>query len=110
MKSHDEKLSARSFWAKLRRSAQVAGRAVLEPALTLYYAFNDPDTPMRAKAVITGALVYFISPLDAIPDVVPVIGYSDDLAMLIGAVAIVAAHIKAEHKERAARQTALLLG
>lgn len=96
-----EHLSERSFWAKAKRSAKTAGRAVLNPALTLYYAFNDADTPAWAKTVILGAVTYFVSPVDAIPDLVPVLGYSDDLVVLAGALATVGAHIKREHKERA---------
>ena len=93
--------SERNFWDKVKKYAQVAGEGVLEPALKLYYAAQDPDTPLWARSVIVAALGYFISPFDAIPDVTPVVGYADDLGVLVAAVAAVAAHIKDEHVERA---------
>lgn len=93
--------SERSFWWKLGKYALVAGRQVVEKALILYYCLRDPDTPLWAKGVIIGALGYFISPIDAIPDFIPVIGYSDDLAVLVAAIAMVAMHIKKAHREAA---------
>ena len=93
--------SEESFWDKSKKYARVAGEGVLEPALKLYYAACDPDTPAWAKTTMYGALGYFISPIDAIPDLTPVVGYSDDLGVLVAAVAAVAAHIKGEHAEKA---------
>lgn len=90
-----------AFWSKVKRYAKKAGLAVLEPALEMYYALQDSDTPAWAKATIIGALGYFISPLDLIPDVLPVVGYSDDLTVLVAALAAVSAHIKDIHKEMA---------
>lgn len=57
------------FWEKAKDYAKVAGENVLEPALKMYYAALDAETPAWAKAAIVGALGYFISPIDAIPDV-----------------------------------------
>ncbi len=91
----------RSFWNKLASAAGKAGREVLEIALTLLYALHDDDTPAWAKATIIGALIYFINPVDAVPDVIPIVGYTDDLVVLAGAVAVVTAHIKPEHREKA---------
>jgi uncharacterized membrane protein YkvA (DUF1232 family) len=93
--------SEEGFWDKVKKYAKVAGEGVLEPALKLYYAAQDPSTPTWAKGVIFGALGYFISPIDAIPDLTPVVGYADDLGVLVAAVATVAAHIKEEHVKRA---------
>lgn len=90
-----------AFQAKVKRYAQVAGSTVLEPALKMYYALKDDDTPGWAKSTIIGALGYFILPFDAIPDILPVVGYSDDLTVLAGALMVVSAHIKDEHVEKA---------
>jgi uncharacterized membrane protein YkvA (DUF1232 family) len=87
-----------SFWAKLKKYAVVIGRKGAEIALTLFHCMRDPGTPARAKAVIAGSLGYLIFPLDAIPDLVPGVGFSDDLGALALAIGIVAAHIKAQHK------------
>ena len=90
-----------SFWEKIKNFAIDAGKDVIEKALTLYYCLLDADTPVWAKTVIVGALGYFIVPIDAIPDLTPVVGYSDDLGALVSALAIVATHIKPEHKTKA---------
>ena len=89
------------FWDKTKKYAKVAGEGVLEPALKMYYAAMDADTPAWAKTTIIAALGYFISPVDAIPDIVPVVGYSDDLGVLAAALAATAVHIKDEHVRKA---------
>jgi len=71
--------SEESFWAKLARYARVAGRQVVETALVLFHCLRDPDTPAWARAVILGALAWFVAPVDAIPDLTPLVGYTDDL-------------------------------
>jgi uncharacterized membrane protein YkvA (DUF1232 family) len=90
-----------SFWQKVASVAKTAGRELIEKALIMYYAMMDPDTPVWAKTVLLGALGYFISPIDAIPDAVPLAGYSDDAGAIALALGTVAAHIKPEHRETA---------
>lgn len=89
------------FWDKVKRYARVAGESVLEPALILYNVSKDAATPAWAKTAIYAALGYFISPIDAIPDLTPLIGYSDDLGVLVAATATIISHIKKEHRENA---------
>lgn len=96
-----EAYTEKAFWEKLKNFALIAGKIVVEKAITLYYCLLDADTPIWAKGIIVASLGYFISPIDAIPDVVPVVGYSDDLGVLVLALAAVAAHIKKEHTEKA---------
>ena len=69
--------------------------------VALYYCLLDPRTPLWAKGVAAGALAYFILPLDAIPDFLPVVGLGDDLSVLSGALAAVGAFITDEHRARA---------
>ncbi|MBP6117627.1 MAG: DUF1232 domain-containing protein [Neisseriaceae bacterium] len=88
------------FWRKVQKYAAQTGEKVLDPALRLYYAAQDKDTPKWARAAIFGALGYFIFPLDAIPDVVPALGYSDDLGVLLAALATTAVYIKDEHVQK----------
>ncbi|MEQ8264582.1 YkvA family protein [Pseudohaliea sp.] len=90
------------FWTKLRNHALAAGREVVEKALWLYYAARAPQTPAWARSVIYGALAYLVLPSDAIPDALPAIGFTDDLATLSAAVATVALFIDDAVKERAA--------
>ena len=96
--------SDEGFWAKLARYAKVAGAEVVEKALWLYYAAQREDTPVWAKAIIYGALGYFILPTDAIPDVIPAVGYADDLGALVVALATVGAYIDPEVKRRARKK------
>ena len=93
--------SDENFWKKLAAFAIRAGKEVVEKALVLYYCFQDDDTPKRAKAIIIGALGYFISPIDAIPDMVPVVGFSDDLGVIALAFSQILIHIKDSHTKMA---------
>jgi uncharacterized membrane protein YkvA (DUF1232 family) len=82
-----------SLRRKLARHARGAGEAVVERALQLHYALQKPELPGWARATIVGSLGYFIVPLDACPDIVPGVGYADDLGVLALAFATVASHI-----------------
>jgi len=88
--------SETGFWNKIKRSLKKAGEAVIRLALTLYYELNDPNISMADKAVIIGALGYFILPLDLIPDAIPVVGFTDDLAALTAAYQFVKDNITPE--------------
>jgi len=103
-RDYGKEFSEESFWRKTRRFALVAGKEVVSKALMLYYVFHDKDTPTWAKAAILAALGYFITPLDAIPDFTPLVGFTDDLGALLTATATIAANIKPEHKEMADRK------
>lgn len=94
--------SEKGFWDKIAQFAKQAGREVVEKSLCLYYAAQRPETPKWAKTVIYGALAYFISPLDAIPDITPMVGYADDLGALAAALGMVAVYINDEVKAKAA--------
>lgn len=91
------------FWDKCRHGARGAGRQVLEKALWLYYALQNDACPAWAKATIIGALGYFILPVDAIPDLIPGAGYTDDLGVLAGAVVAVASQIDGAVKKEATK-------
>jgi uncharacterized membrane protein YkvA (DUF1232 family) len=100
----EKEYSDGGFWNKVITFAKTAGREVIEKALWLYYAAQDPQTPAWAKTVIYGALGYFIFPFDAIPDPTLVVGYADDLGVLAAAVATVAAYITEDVKALAAQK------
>ena len=95
-----EEFREESFWVKIKKYTVMAGYEVIELALKLYYATLDSDTPAWAKTVITGALAYFILPVDAVPDFLPG-GYVDDFGVLAAAAGTVSAHIKEEHVTKA---------
>ena len=88
-------------FSDLRALAQRAGYSVLERVLWLYFAAQRPETPLWAKTTIYGALAYFVSPVDAVPDVLPG-GYADDAGVLAGALATVAVFVDDAVREKAA--------
>jgi uncharacterized membrane protein YkvA (DUF1232 family) len=70
------------LWRKLTEIPVSIGRSVAMQALLLYALLTDGNVPLWAKALIVGVLGYLILPIDAIPDVIPVIGYTDDAAAM----------------------------
>jgi uncharacterized membrane protein YkvA (DUF1232 family) len=95
----DRESIRRRFWAKFKRVA--AGLPFAEDLLSAYYCAFDRQTPRHVQAALLGALAYFILPFDFIPDMLPVLGYTDDAAVLATAIRLVAAHITPEHREAA---------
>ena len=100
----ENEYSEDGFWDKTKSYALSAGEGVLKSALNLFYASKDPATPAWAKTTVYGALGYFISPIDAIPDITPFVGFSDDLGVLVAATAAIAAHISDKHREQSKRK------
>lgn len=101
---YDNDYSDSRFWSKVVNFAKSAGKEVIEKALLLYYAAQNPSTPVWAKGVVYGALGYFISPLDIIPDFTPLVGFSDDLGVLAAAIATVSVHITDEVRAQTAKK------
>ncbi|HYG44918.1 MAG TPA: YkvA family protein [Bordetella sp.] len=99
--TYEKAYSDQRFWRKATRHASAAGRQALEKALWLYYAVQNPATPKWARRVIYGALGYFVLPLDAIPDLAPLVGYTDDLGVMTAALATVAFYINDDVKHQA---------
>lgn len=81
--------------------------AVLTPPLAFALALRSPQVPRWAKAAVLGSVGYLLLPFDAIPDLTPLVGYTDDVGVLTGALLIVASRItpeiRAAARERAAR-------
>lgn len=90
-----------NFWDKILKFAKLAGVKVVYVALLLYYTLLRKDLPAWVRPTIIAALGYFISPLDAIPDVTPVIGFVDDLGVLIMALTTVVIYVDEEIKNKA---------
>lgn len=99
-----------SFWAKVTRYAASAGRELVEKALVLYFTLGNERCPAWAKAVIVGALGYFVLPVDAVPDVIPGAGYTDDIGAIVAASATVMAHVSDEDIRRAKEQADRIFG
>ena len=104
----DEQEVRRGFWRKLRRLA--AHLPFAEDLIAAHYCAFDRQTPLKVKAVLVGALAYFVLPADVIPDILPVVGYTDDAAVLAAAIKLVASHITPAHREAARRALARMRG
>ncbi len=89
---------------KIMDVAKKAGIKVIYCALLAYEVVKSPDVPTAQKAIVIGALGYFILPVDLVPDFIPVVGYADDLAAIIAAIRTVYIHITPEMKANAERQ------
>jgi uncharacterized membrane protein YkvA (DUF1232 family) len=89
--ANTENVTAEKLWSKITNYAQKAGIKVVYSVLLMWYAYQRKDTPSWAKRIILGALAYFVSPIDMVPDLTPFLGFTDDLGVLgIGLVAIAA--------------------
>jgi uncharacterized membrane protein YkvA (DUF1232 family) len=99
--SYIRKFSENRLWRKIARFARQMGVKVVYSALLLFYAFRRSDTPGWAKRIILGVLGYLLSPIDAIPDLSPFLGYTDDLGVLGFGLVTVAAYINDEVREKA---------
>lgn len=87
------------FWAKIGGIINIFPFA--RDAVELYFCAIDPKTPLGAKIIAFAALAYLILPLDAIPDIIPIGGYADDIAAIIAAVGSLQAYITDEHRMKA---------
>ncbi len=89
----------RAFWRKLKRMAVKLPFA--EDLLAAYYCAFDRQTPRHVQAALLGALAYFVLPFDAVPDMLPLLGFGDDAAVLVTALRMVSSHIRPEHRDAA---------
>lgn len=101
MKESGQYYSDDKFWDKLKKFAKKAGSSVVYAVLLLYYTLQKPEVPKKTKAVIIGALGYFILPVDLMPDMLMGIGFTDDLGALGIALLQVAMYIDDDIKMKA---------
>ena len=98
-RERQERRVRENFWDKLKQ----AGRKLpfAEEAVASFYCATDPRTPASARAILFAALAYFIAPVDLVPDILAVIGFGDDMAVLMSVYAILKSNITDEHKTKA---------
>ena len=96
--------SEKNLWNKIKQFSKTAGEKVIYVVLLLFYIMTDKTVPLKSKATVIGALGYFIFPLDAIPDLMPAIGFTDDLGVLMFALSQVSSSITPEMKQKAKDQ------
>ena len=95
----DEAQVRRGFWQKAR---QTLGKVPFsEDAVAAFYCATDSATPLPIRATLMGALAYFILPIDAVPDILLVLGYTDDAAIIVAAFAAARMHITEAHRAKA---------
>jgi uncharacterized membrane protein YkvA (DUF1232 family) len=89
----------RRFWIKFKQV--VAKIPFAEDLLAAYYCAFDRETPRHVQAALLGALAYFILPFDFMPDMLPILGFTDDAVVLATAIRMVSSHITPDHREAA---------
>ena len=94
----------RNFWLKLKRVATKLPFA--EDLLAAYCCAFDRETPRHVQVALLGAIAYFVLPFDFVPDMLPVLGFTDDAAVLATTIRMVASHITPEHREAARKAMA----
>ena len=94
-----EKMVREGLWTKLRRA--IGSIDFAREAVAAWYCARDPATPARVKAILIGALAYFILPTDVIPDVLIGLGFTDDAAVFWAAWQAVSSHITEDHRQQA---------
>jgi uncharacterized membrane protein YkvA (DUF1232 family) len=97
--AQDRESVRRRFWKKLKQV--VAKLPFAEDLLAAYYCAFDKQTPRHVQAALLGAIAYFVLPFDFVPDMLPVLGFTDDAAILATAIRMVAGHITPEHRDAA---------
>ncbi len=95
----DERIVEQGIWRKVRET--VGKIPFTEDAVAAYYCAVDRATPLGVKAILMGALAYFVMPLDVIPDFIAGLGYTDDAAVLIAAIKAIRNNLRPEHHDKA---------
>lgn len=95
----DEARVRRDFFTTVRKAAGVI--PFMDEVVAAYYCALDRETPTRVRATLLGALGYFVLPLDGIPDFILGLGFTDDVAVIAGVLALMRTHITDEHREAA---------
>lgn len=97
--------SDEKFLQKIQDFGLQAGKQLVEKSFILWYVFQDPNIPTQHKLIIGSALAYLIFPIDMIPDILPVVGFSDDLPVIAAALTGVAMSVTPEIEAKAKKST-----
>lgn len=94
----------RQIFKYVKTKLKILGYKLVYMTLLQYHAYNNPRTPRWAKNIILGSLGYLLNPFDAIVDVTPFIGYTDDIGILSFALVTISAYINDDVKINARKQ------
>lgn len=100
----DKNYSDEKFLGKVKKFGANIGFKALHSAMVMFYSLKDPNLPNKDRMIILGALGYLILPIDLIPDFIPVVGFTDDVAIIIAALAKVMNSVSEENKIKAHQQ------
>lgn len=107
---HGKHYTEDGLWNKIKKYSKKAGSSGVYAVLLLYFVLQKDDVPKKDKAIIVGALGYFIFPFDLIPDVAAGVGYTDDIGALLVALLRVSIYIDNEVKSKAKSKLKDLFG
>lgn len=110
IKSSQKYFSEKKFTEKMVHYGKTIGIKLAYYSLVLFYAFKSPNTPRSAKLTIAGALGYLILPLDLVPDFIPLVGFTDDTAVIVYAIYRIIRHIDEPIKQQAHEKMKKLFG
>ena len=110
VEKYGKNYSEAGLWDKIKDTAKKAGSNLIYEVLQLYYVAKNPNVPMKIRAAMVAPLGYFISPVDLIPDLTPVVGYSDDAAVIAMAIAFAHAYIDDDIRHDAKAQLCRFFG
>ncbi|MGB0681103.1 MAG: YkvA family protein [Magnetovibrionaceae bacterium] len=99
-----EEMGIGGFWEKIKGLSRKLPFA--EDAVTAWYCATDPTTPTAAKALLVGALAYFVLPTDAVPDFIAALGFTDDAAVFYAALRTLGQNVRPEHRDQARKALA----
>jgi len=104
MEMKKPEISIDKLQEKIKASARELGVRSIYTILLLFYAYKENDTPSWARGIVIGALAYFVNPFDSIPDLTPLVGYSDDIGILGFALVTISGYINMNVKINARKK------
>ncbi len=102
--AENQNISTNKFFRYIQKHFKRMGAKVLYSALLLFNAYRRNETPGWAKNIVIGAIAYFVSPIDGIPDLSPFLGFTDDLGVMSFALVSIACYINDDVREKARNQ------
>ena len=110
LQKYEQHYNESSFLDKVTKYGKLIGINALYKAVQLWFVMQKPDVPATTKAVIMGALGYLIAPLDFLPDLMPVLGYTDDIVAITFALIKVQGYIDEEVERKSKHLLAKIFG
>lgn len=110
VEKYGKSYSEDGLWGKIKGNAKKVGANLIYDVLQLFYVAQSPNVPMKIRAAMIAPLGYFISPIDLIPDLMPVVGYSDDAAVIAMAIGIAHFYINDEIRRKAQEKLVAFFG